>query len=258
MGRICKKCGYERQDGDFAPEYECPKCGAVYAKVEARLQQEAERMQRQKAKEVVYNNKDDIGKDSNNTTYRKKKFGFTRITARLPKSKAEFLGTLLFIVILIGGLYVLNYLMLGKQMVDVVNADQRNTGVSIAAHYKWYVQPSILVINVNTIPLDKSPADIFRVLLQYSSRIKAREFDAVLLQSNGKTKFVLKGDYFRKLGKEYGDQNPVYTMRTFTENVYTPEGIKAFSSWSGGLIGVVTKQIEDFTEFHKRWYVEDM
>lgn len=38
MGKKCLKCGYERSGVEDAPEYECPKCGAVYAKVEAALQ----------------------------------------------------------------------------------------------------------------------------------------------------------------------------------------------------------------------------
>lgn len=28
------KCGYERKPSDIAPDYECPKCGAIYSKVE--------------------------------------------------------------------------------------------------------------------------------------------------------------------------------------------------------------------------------
>ena len=35
MGKKCLKCGYERKKEDSAPEYECPNCGAIYAKVEA-------------------------------------------------------------------------------------------------------------------------------------------------------------------------------------------------------------------------------
>lgn len=30
---ICPKCGYTRRPTDTAPDYECPKCGVVYAKV---------------------------------------------------------------------------------------------------------------------------------------------------------------------------------------------------------------------------------
>lgn len=37
MGKTCLKCGYERTSGEIAPEYECPRCGAIYAKVEAAL-----------------------------------------------------------------------------------------------------------------------------------------------------------------------------------------------------------------------------
>jgi hypothetical protein len=31
-GRICPKCGYARQPDDYASEYECPRCGILYAK----------------------------------------------------------------------------------------------------------------------------------------------------------------------------------------------------------------------------------
>jgi predicted nucleic acid-binding Zn-ribbon protein len=34
MGQVCKKCGYERQASDAAPDTQCPQCGAIYAKVE--------------------------------------------------------------------------------------------------------------------------------------------------------------------------------------------------------------------------------
>jgi len=39
----CQKCGHVRSDADLnAPDYACPKCGAVYAKVEAALRSKAE------------------------------------------------------------------------------------------------------------------------------------------------------------------------------------------------------------------------
>ena len=40
-------------------------------------------------------------------------------------------------------------------------------------------------------------------------------------------------------------------MRTFPENLYRPDGQKAFGTWIGGLLGLLAKQIKDFTEFHK-------
>jgi predicted RNA-binding Zn-ribbon protein involved in translation (DUF1610 family) len=41
MGRKCLKCKYERVASDSVPEYECPKCGAIYAKVEAAMKKKA-------------------------------------------------------------------------------------------------------------------------------------------------------------------------------------------------------------------------
>lgn len=40
MPKVCLKCGYEWLASDIAPEYECPKCGVVYAKYERKLQSE--------------------------------------------------------------------------------------------------------------------------------------------------------------------------------------------------------------------------
>ena len=165
---------------------------------------------------------------------------------------------LIFLVPSVIGLFTVNYLMLGKPMEDVLKSDPRNSGIHIAAHYKYYLVPSVLVLDMKEVSSRKSPADVFRVLLQYASEIQKMEFDKVSLNSKGKAKFILKGNYFRELGKEYGLQNPVYTMRTFPENVYTLNGQKAFPSWTGGLLGVTGKQVEDFTEFHKQWYIDDL
>jgi hypothetical protein len=41
---ICPKCGYERQAADTAPDYECPRCGIVYAKFKS-LQEPAQPQQ---------------------------------------------------------------------------------------------------------------------------------------------------------------------------------------------------------------------
>jgi hypothetical protein len=46
-------------------------------------------------------------------------------------------------------------------------------------------------------------------------------------------------------------------MRTFPENLKTTEGYKAYSSWSGGLLGVLNQQMEDSNDFHDKWYMSE-
>jgi len=176
-----------------------------------------------------------------------------------PNFKPLYLLALIpaFILISLLGLFLFNR-PLQSQASEVIKSDPRNKGIEISSHYKNYVNSKVLIFNLKEVGPKNSVADVFRVLLQYARKVSDREFDKVLLCSKGEVKFTLRGDFFQKTGKEYGDQNPVYTMRTFPENLYRPDGDKAFGSWQGGLLGVTGKQLEDFTEFHKKWYIEDM
>ena len=178
------------------------------------------------------------------------------------EKSVEPMKKIIIIIIFLGGgviaIFIANHLMLGKPLADVLKSDSRNSGIHMTAHYGNHIVPSVLVLDLRKVSGKNSAADVFRVLLQYAEAIQKKEFETVNLNCKGKTKFVLEGDYFRELGKEYDFQNPVYTMRTFPENVYTPDGEKAFPSWTGGLIGVAGKQMEDFAEFHQQWYINDL
>src|SRR3989304_6886646 len=37
MGKKCLKCSHEKTAYELSPDYECPNCGAIYAKVESAL-----------------------------------------------------------------------------------------------------------------------------------------------------------------------------------------------------------------------------
>lgn len=53
MTKKCIACGYERQSSDDAPDYECPKCGRVYVKLEIeQKQRDEEEEERRKSLEL--------------------------------------------------------------------------------------------------------------------------------------------------------------------------------------------------------------
>jgi len=140
----------------------------------------------------------------------------------------------------------------------VIKDDPRNNGVEVSVHFGYYINPSILVYDLKSISGANSMVDVFRVFLQFAEKVQSKKFDVVELSFRGKTKFKINGDYFQTLGKEYSWQNPVYKMRTFPENLMNYDGSRAYPMWTGGLLGVTTKQMEDFNDFHKKWYLEDM
>ena len=139
-----------------------------------------------------------------------------------------------------------------------IDSDPRNAGLLLYGYHDKLVTLGTIRIDLRDVASTNSPADVFRLLLQFSAKQKDKNYDRVILAFRGESRFILKGDYFKSLGMEYGTQNPVYTMRTLSENVYNIDGTPAFDTWTGGLIGVLGKQMEDFTEFHKRWYVNSL
>jgi hypothetical protein len=151
-----------------------------------------------------------------------------------------------------------NYVNLQRPLSQVLDNDPRNKDIKVSAHYQYFVNPNVLVYDLRDVPGSFSPADITRVMLQFAEQIKDRQFDNVELNHRGHEKFVLKGDYFKKLGEEYGSQNPIYTFRTLPENLYKPDGKSAYGTWTGGLLGVLTRQMDDFTNFHHSWYIDDL
>lgn len=170
-------------------------------------------------------------------------------------------GTVLFgILLLVSGIasiYAWNYYTLQSPLNEVTEKEN-NRGIEVSVYYKNYIEPSTIVYDLQDVSADKSMVDVFRVFLQYAEKSTNNKFDLVLLAFRGQVKFQIKGSYFRQLGEEYSYQNPVYTARTFPENLYLPDGTKAFSKWEGGAIGVTKEQMEDFNEFHEEWYINEL
>ncbi|WLI89235.1 hypothetical protein Q4S45_21475 [Massilia sp. R2A-15] len=156
------------------------------------------------------------------------------------------------------GVASVNYAGLQRMVDDTIAKDARNKGIEVFAHYKYFVNPNVLVYDLRKVSEENSPMDVTRVLLQFSEQLKERKFDTVELSHRGANKFVLKGEFFQTVGQEHGLQNPIYTIRTLPENVYKPDGSKAYGEWSGGLLGVLGHQMEDFADLHRTWYIDDL
>ena len=161
-------------------------------------------------------------------------------------------------VVIMSGILCYNYFQLQYPVNAVLRNDIRNRGIEVSVHLGNYVNPSVLIYNLKSISGENSMIDVFRVLLQSAKALSSKQFKTVHLAFRNKTKFKLDGAYFQKIGKEYSWQNPLYTMRTFPEHLKNPDGSQAYGRWIGGWLGVIKKQMEDFKDFHKKWYLEDM
>lgn len=162
------------------------------------------------------------------------------------------------LLIIASSIIAINYISLQRHMVAILGKDARNHGVKVWVHYKWFLNPAELKYDLRGISGENSPLDVNRVMLQFSEKIKDKQFSKVYLSYKGEDRFYFKGDYFQNLGKEYEFQNPIYTLRTMPENIYTLDGEPQYGSWTGGWLGVTGKQMEDMNTFAKDWYLDDV
>lgn len=170
-----------------------------------------------------------------------------------PKKNRRILWVLLLLPLLvIVVIYGYNYITLQEPLNTVIENDSRNKGIKVSVTYDSYINISSIEYSLEEFS-GLAPVDIFRVFLQYAEALKSRNFDYVILSLNGKPKFKIEGSYFKQLGSEYSSQNPAYTIRTFPENLYKMDGSKAYGQWTGGLLGVLKQQMEDFNDFIKKW-----
>jgi len=153
--------------------------------------------------------------------------------------------------------YAVNHFNLQSAMNDVLSRPG-NTGIDVSVHYGGYLDGNTLVYDLKSVSEGHSMADVFRVFLQFAEKIQSKEFDTVKLCFRGDERFQIDGGYFQTLGREFAHQNVIYTIRTFPEHLRTPGGLEAFPPRMGGWLYVMGKQMEDFTAFHRRWYVDDL
>lgn len=140
-------------------------------------------------------------------------------------------------------------------MNSVLSGDPRNAGLEIRVTTRG---DGLLVYDLLGVAGSNSMADVFRVFLQFAHAEVSKSFSSVELRFRSQLRFDIQGSYFHQLGVEEGAQNPVYTARTFPEHLLKPDGSAAYSKWTGGLIGVTSRQMEDFNDFHRRWWLQDI
>lgn len=150
-----------------------------------------------------------------------------------------------------------NYLTAHRPVTQRLAQDERNSKVNVWSYYRYGVLPGALVFDVRGFSDDAAMLDVMRTLLQAADAHKERGFKRVILSYRGKEKFQLEGEFFQTVGKEYHTQNPVYTLRTFPEHVFHLDGKQAYGSWTGGILGVLGKQMEDLNQFGRDWYLDD-
>lgn len=168
------------------------------------------------------------------------------------------IAVVVVLALVLCGKLTFNYFSVEQPLHHVLSQDSRNQVVAATAHYDDLVDWKTLVFDIKGLSSSAKEIDVFRTFLQYAQAMKGRHFVKVILACRGKKKFTLDGSYFQQLGQEYESQNPMYTIRTFPTHLTAMDGSKPFTEYVGGVLGVLEKEMEQFTKFNDQWYIRDI
>jgi hypothetical protein len=168
------------------------------------------------------------------------------------------LTALLLFAACIVGVWLYNSTVANKPLQRVLANDPRNVVVKEHAKFEGWLNVHVLVFDVEGVSGNATRMDVLRTFLQYAEVMKDQRFQKVVLACRGKKKFEMDGVYFQQLGREFGDQNPFYTIRTLPINVTAMDGSHPYSEYEGGVLGVLSKEMEQFADFSDRWYSIDL
>jgi hypothetical protein len=171
------------------------------------------------------------------------------------RSRRRLAGVLTVLALCAAAVWGTNILLVGRPVASALAADSRNVGLTLTAHYGYYVQPGTLVLDLTRVE-SASPADLWRATFAAAATLYAerRFFDRVLLARAGTPVFVLSGEDFKTIGLDARvGENPIYMVRTFPQRLHRPDGTAAYGTWEGGWLGVLNHQMRDVSDAANAW-----
>ncbi len=157
------------------------------------------------------------------------------------------------VVVLLG-----NQFMAQRQMRQVLAQPENNSVVKMEAHFRHYVNPGVLVLDLRELADQATPNDILRVLIQYAQSQRDQRFKRVYFAHRGVEKFWVSGDDFHHLGLQAVAHDPLTIHRALPSYLYRLDGSKAFDLPGSSPLEEMGRQLENYRLMHEQWYLQDL
>lgn len=165
---------------------------------------------------------------------------------RLSKKRLVFVGTPL-VAALVG--YSANAILLQEPMNDVLKESVAFNGMSVSAHYQYWVVPGVVVYDLKDVGIRQTPIDVHTAFLEFAKKLQSKRYSRVELSYKGTTKFSIDGASFAKIGREYAKQNYEYVLYRVPQLFHAEDHAKAPAADASGRDALL--------QFHRAWYGED-
>lgn len=103
----------------------------------------------------------------------------------------------------------LNYMLVQRGVSQALNSDARNAGYSISAHYRFYVEPSTLVLDLRDVSA-AAPLHLFRGLFQSATALESAGWRIVATRNSRLTRAI--HPYISRESAGFGQPASVFTI----------------------------------------------
>ena len=179
----------------------------------------------------------------------RRQFRMERVAIPVPhmrNKKLVFVGTPL-VAALIG--YSANLFLLQEPINDVLKENKAFAGMTVSAHYEYWIVPNVVVYDLRGVSFRQTPIDVHTAFLEFAKKLKAKRFSKVELSYRGVTKYSIDGASFQRLGVEYAKRNFEFVLYQFPR-LFRSEG-PPDKAGSGGA------DRDALIDFHRHWYGTD-
>ena len=189
------------------------------------------------------------GKKASFFTRLKRQLRMERVAVPIPhlKNKKLILVGTPLIAALIG--YSANLFLLQEPMNDALRQNASFNGMSVSAHYQYWVVPTVVEYDLQSLTLRQTPIDVHAALLEFAKRVRSKRFSRIDISYHGTKKFSVDGASFQRVGDEYAKHNLAYALYTFPR---TAQPVGASKPASANL-----SDRDALLQFHRQWYGDD-
>ena len=178
----------------------------------------------------------------------RRQFRMERVAIPIPNlrnKKLVFVGTPL-VAALIG--YSANLFLLQEPMNEILKQNSAFQGMSVSAHYQYWVVPGVVVYDLRQLSVRQTPIDVHTAFLEFAKKLRSKRLTRVDISYRGTTKFQIDGNSFQRLGDEYARRNFDFVLYRFP---------RLFHSVSRPNQPLSSSDRDALVQFHKQWYGDD-
>jgi hypothetical protein len=178
----------------------------------------------------------------------RQQFRMERVAIPIPNlrnKKLVFVGTPL-VAALIG--YSANLFLLQQPMNEILKQNSAFQGMSVSAHYEYWVVPGVVVYDLRQLSVRQTPIDVHTAFLEFAKKFRSKRLTRVDVSYRGTTKFQIDGSSFQRLGDEYAKRNLDFVLYRFPR-LFHPVSRSPQPLSSSGRDALI--------QFHKQWYGDD-